>query len=354
MPGIDLQQEMIDRDKGQWEQQLRASAQSKGVTYDPSDLEGVIRQVSYGANAGKDPLEFIKNQQAIYDQRAAPTSHRPNDSQTTDPIKQAANLTADLQRPGHSIGPGLLPPLQPPPINPNDPRTALSYSGNVSDHPGFQFNDPYTKLYEDVAKKNLESLQGQNTQMQQLMDFLNKQFSTLSTSQGYSPEELAVLQTQALEPIEANRQASQQRVLQRASVRGVLPSSGIVQDEQRMVDTDFDKLRAGASRDVAINSINERRNRLADALNFAQLGVQIPDQRNAQALSVANNLYQIPRNAMMDANSVINGSSPTAALSPLIQLLQLGQQNSQFNQNMDAQQQAAFYNAIGQFLGGLF
>lgn len=417
MPEIDLQQQMIDRDKSSWEQALKEGAAQRGVSYDPSDLEGVIRHASYGANAGQDPAKFLNEAFATYDKRAAPTSARQYDSQGP-----AYNQTTNQLNPGYNPAGGTL--IPPPPPNPNDPRVATTtpYNPNTSPQPGFQFNDPYTKLYEDVARKNLESLQGNNAQMQQLMsflntqftnlnqpspaeqqasryleslqqtnpqvqqmmDYLNKQFQALSTAPGYTPDELAVLNTQMFEPIEANRQATQQRVLQRASARGVLPSSGIVQGEQQQTDVDYDRLRAAGNRDVAINALNRRQadqqqalnvgqmgiaipqaqqqqalaiaqaltqgrqSRVNDALNVANLGVSIPDQRNAQALGVANDLYQIPRTAMNDANAVINGSSPTAALSPLIQLLQTQQQNSQFNQQQNQQQQAALYTALGQ------
>ena len=62
--------EMIDRDRDSWEQRLREEAEARGSTYDPSDLEGVIRAVSMAGNAGKDPAEFINSALARYDQRA--------------------------------------------------------------------------------------------------------------------------------------------------------------------------------------------------------------------------------------------------------------------------------------------
>lgn len=71
--------DLIARDRGSWEQRLRAEG---GGLYHPSDLEGVVRNVSYAQNAGKDPIEFINNQIDIYGKRAAATSHRAFDSQS--------------------------------------------------------------------------------------------------------------------------------------------------------------------------------------------------------------------------------------------------------------------------------
>lgn len=214
----------------------------------------------------------------------------------------------------------------------------------------FQFNDPYTKQLEELGQRALQSFTQPNPQVQQVMDFLNKRFGELSTSNGYSPDELAVLRTQALEPIEANRAASQQRVLERSSARGMLPSSGLVQDEQRTVDRDFDKLRTAADRDLAINSINERGRRQGEAVNLGQLGISIPQQQNAQALNVGQMLYNLPRQAMLDAQSVVNGSAPQNMISPYIQLLQQQQQQDLIRQQQDAQ----YWSAIGQQIAGLF
>lgn len=234
---------------------------------------------------------------------------------------------------------------------PSRPTSGLNYGPNPLDNiPGYQFNDPYSKLLEEIAQKQLLSLTGQNPQTQQLMDFLNKRFSELSTSQGYSPDELAVLNTQAMEPIEALRKASQQRELQRTSAAGYLPTSGITLDQQRLIDQGSDQARTAANRDLSINAINQRSIKQNEALQLAQLGVQIPQQQNAQALDVANLLYQLPRQAMLDANTVVNGSSPQNAIGPYIQLLQ--QQQAQNAQQQ--QQDAAFWAAIGQQLLGLF
>lgn len=221
-------------------------------------------------------------------------------------------------------------------------------------YPGAQFTDPYTKLYEDVLKNQMASLQGQNAQFQQLMDFLNSQFKTLSTSNGYTPDELAVLNTQAFEPIEAQRKAQQQRELERTSRAGYLPTSGLTMERQGDIDRIFNQARTAAGRDVAINSLNERTNRLNQALNLAQLAVNIPDARNAQAVNYANQLYNLPRTALSDAMGVINASSPQSAISPFVSLL--GQQaTSQYQQQVLAQQnQSALWQALGQLFGQVF
>lgn len=78
VPGVD---DMINRDVGSWEATLRQAAQAYGLQFHQSDLDGVIRNVSYAQNAGRDPADFIRNQLDIYARRAAPTGHRTSDSQ---------------------------------------------------------------------------------------------------------------------------------------------------------------------------------------------------------------------------------------------------------------------------------
>lgn len=64
-----------------WERELRAAAANKGVAYDDSDLQGVIRNASYAQNAGGDPRQFMTEALGRYDVRAAPTTGRSFDSQ---------------------------------------------------------------------------------------------------------------------------------------------------------------------------------------------------------------------------------------------------------------------------------
>lgn len=57
---------MVLRDQNSWEGTLKSIG---GDLYDPSDLSGVIRNVSYARNAGMDPATFIEQQRGIYDAR---------------------------------------------------------------------------------------------------------------------------------------------------------------------------------------------------------------------------------------------------------------------------------------------
>lgn len=273
--------------------------------YDPSDLEGVKRNASYDRNAGMDPQSFVNNQFKVYDQRRA--------------------------------------------SNGGPQQQAIASAQRGVPMPGGQFDDPYTSLFENVSKQYLERLTGQNAEMDRLMKFIGDQFGQLSTSQGYTPDQQAVLRTQALEPIEADRKALGQRTLERTAMRGMLPSSGLNELDMREVDRQAEQRRTVAQRDLAINGINKQQADLNQALQLAQLGVQIPNQQGQQAMSVANQLYQLPRNSLMDSLQVLNSSSPQSAISPLIQLQQQSQQQAQYDQQRTAQ----MWQSIGQILAGM-
>lgn len=68
VPGVDA---MINRDAKSWEARLRAAAAANGVSYEDSDLGGVIRQVSYSQNANMDPDTFLREAEANYARRGA-------------------------------------------------------------------------------------------------------------------------------------------------------------------------------------------------------------------------------------------------------------------------------------------
>lgn len=243
------------------------------------------------------------------------------------------------------VGSGQLPSASP----------SAQTTGGVASGTGNQFTDPYTSLYETTAKNYLNSLTGNNPQFTQLMNYINGQFQQKSQHPGYTPQELALLQTQALEPIENLRQASNQRAIQQASARGFLPTSGITglqtgpDGQLESNNTAYDRMRAQAEQNIAAQAIGLGRQDQNTALQLAQLGLNVPNQQNQQALNVANSLYQLPHNALMDSLAVMNATNPAAAISPLVSLQGLAQQQGYYNQ----QQQAALWGQIGQLLSGL-
>jgi len=213
----------------------------------------------------------------------------------------------------------------------------------------FQFSDPYTKQLEDMARQQIGQLSQpqSNPQLEKLLDFLGKRFESLTATPGYAPEELAVLRTQMLDPIEQDRTASRNRAIQRAATAGFLPTSGITELTQsptggtEPLDLAFDRMRAAAQRDVAMNAITKRNQDLNQAVNIGQIaGVQIPqmqrqeDQgRRQELLALASLLYDLPARALQQAQSVVGGTEgPRDLFAQAMQQQQIAQQQRQMNE----------------------
>jgi hypothetical protein len=213
------------------------------------------------------------------------------------------------------------------------------------------FDDPASAQLQGIAQAQMGEVRS-NPGLNSLMAFLDKEFSRLSTNPGYSPEDLAILNTQAFEPIEQRRQADQRRVLERTSARGFLPSSGLTEDLSQQADTEANRQRTVAGRDLAINAIGQRRADLDRALQLGSLrGLDIPRSQRSEELALAQLLYQMPRNALMDLLAVINGSPSSTDI--FSQQLQSNQQ-SLYQQQQNDQRNAALMQQIGAILGQLF
>lgn len=213
------------------------------------------------------------------------------------------------------------------------------------------FTDPSQTQLQGIAQAQMGEVRS-NPGLDSLMKFLNAQFSDLSSHPGYSPEDLAILNTQAFEPIEQRRQADHRRVLERTAARGFLPSSGLTEADARDVDTEANRQRTVAGRDLAINAIGQRRADLDRATQIGSLiGLDIPRSQRGEELNLSKLLYQMPRDSLADLLAVINGSPTSNDL--FSQSLQSQQLSYQQQQQNDARN-AALMQQIGQILGTLF
>jgi hypothetical protein len=154
-PTDPAQHAMIERDKGIWESRLRNEARAAGVNYDPSDLEGVLRQLRYAENAGKDPEIFVAQAVDRYRQRA---SNVPGAGADPNTMRQMLAPTAyregytytdpDPRRPTSIIGdfPGTMPAVpQVDPYGPTAPYAAPTpYAEGVYDAPTYTPATPFT------------------------------------------------------------------------------------------------------------------------------------------------------------------------------------------------------------------
>lgn len=219
------------------------------------------------------------------------------------------------------------------------------------------FDDASTAQLERIANAQMGEVRS-NPGLDDLMGFLTKEFQRLSTSPGFSPEETALLHTQALEPIEQRRQASNTRAIERAGARGFLPTSGLTyltdapSGGVESLDTTYDRMRTTADRDLALAGVQQRRADLNQALQLGTMrGLDIPRSQRSEELGLAQLLYQLPRNALSDLMMVLGGSSSPNDL--FSQALNVSNQN-RLNQQQDDARNAALMQQIGAILGTLF
>lgn len=314
MAEIDLQQQMIDRDKAAWEANLRQSATQRGVSYDPSDLEGVIRQVSYASNAGKDPGDFIKQQQSIYDQRAKPTLSaggsggdwdRNSDGQRDTPAPQSAPAPAPMSAPSPSL---------------QFPTTAQNFS------------DPVSSQLEQFALAMMQRMQNPppdsgQASLESALKALAGQFE----QGGYTPAETEILQTQAIDPLERLRTTRKQQVLHTLSQRGIDPKSGVGMQMLADVDRQFDQQRTVTQRDVAGKAAEERRARMLQSVELLSGLAGTQNQRYSQAFDYAKVPYNMSQQAFSNALQTYNAAgNPLTLAQPYMSLanMQNGQNNS--------------------------
>lgn len=164
------------------------------------------------------------------------------------------------------------------------------------------FNDPATSQWESLVR--------------QLTDRLNNPMPD-------SAKELQ--QTQALDPLERQRQTMRQQESLRLSQRGIQPGSGVYDDAMRNIDKQFNELRTRTQAGFANSWAQNEDNRMMQAANLFK---QIPQYQDSRLTLAQNTL--IPTNV---------GS-----------LLNLQQQGNQWS----AEQQQAFWTQLANALSGLF
>lgn len=228
-----------------------------------------------------------------------------------------------------------------------------------SEASGSTWNDPATQQIQDYLQKFLGQLAGQSAQWGPDAAALRQQQTAAQaatdrliaalqgraqTLQGpvYAGPQQEVLRTQALDPIEHDRAAAQKRALERISMQGYLPSSGIAADLQNQVDQPFDRARAQAQNLIAAQTIQQGNANQDEALQLlglvpqAQRAGMTGDLSFLQALNTAVNqpmqtglplsslIYDLPNQAMQQALATLGmgGSNPSNVFQSAVQLAQ--------------------------------
>ena len=207
-----------------------------------------------------------------------------------------------------------------------DGRRRGGFEDGGQDVPGSQFRDPATTQWEQMTRK--------------LVKRLTQDRPT------YTPSQLDLLQTQALDPMERQRQAMKQQVIERYARLGHTMTSGPLQQALLDVDQSFNELRTRQqsafasqqiSREDELFGMNEAR-----ALQALGLMKEIP-------------LYADDRLRLALQTLIPSNPAQTLGLFPQFGQLALAQQGQQFNQSFLQQQQSqATWDAVAQMLASIF
>ena len=183
---------------------------------------------------------------------------------------------------------------------------------------GNQFSDPVTQEWEGMLR--------------QLVDKLNTPQPMWSNSQ------LDLMQTQALDPMERQRQQQKLQAGQRLSARGITPGSGIFESAMADIDRQFDQMRTQTQAGFATNAVNRE-----DQLFHSN------EQRNVNAVNAFKQIPQYADTRLQLAMNALTPSNPYQLLA-----LQNDMTNQAQNRNMYQQmQQQQFWESLMKSLAPL-
>lgn len=226
------------------------------------------------------------------------------------------------------------------------------------------FDDPATKNYVDLLNSRIQALLTprqdpsldaftkmigdrsaalqtpyQNPEIQPLLDYMKRYFTQLQQPT-YTDAQRATIATQAIDPLERQRQVELRNVAHTMAARGITPGSGPYLAAERDINAKYDQQRAQAQSGFAVNEINQGRQNQAQA---AQVGAQIAQLLQSQFANNENRANQgvslfgsIPQLNLQEfqaqenrANQAVTGAAqiPELARQRMAQAIQLLQGN---------------------------
>ena len=203
---------------------------------------------------------------------------------------------------------------------------------------GGVFDDPATSEWEQLLRQLTGRLNQprENPDFQPMVDYLRQYFQKLQ-GPAYSPNEMDLMQTQALDPLERQRQAERQQVTQRLANRGISQTSGVFEEGIRDVDKRFDEMRTRTQSGFATDAVHQQQQNAQQAAGIGQLLASLQEAqasgdegRAFQALNLFRQIPDLADRRLSMAQQTLNPLNPMA-------LLQMGQNNS-FNQQQQQQQ----------------
>lgn len=184
---------------------------------------------------------------------------------------------------------------------------------------GGVFNDPATSEWEALLRTINQRLQ--------------------QPQPTYTDAQRELMQTQAIDPLERQRQVQKQNTMQRFAARGINPGSGILEQALQDVDRQFDQMRTGQQTSFALNQI-DREDQLFNS----------NEQRALAGLNLFSQIPQLADRRLAAANGSLMNANPLQFLSLQNQIAQQGQQHQMYQNQQDQQ----FWMWLGQMLANSF
>jgi len=183
------------------------------------------------------------------------------------------------------------------------------------------FSDPATKGYIDLLNSRIQQLltPQHNPDMDPLLSYMRQYFQQLQQPT-YTDAQRATIATQQLDPMERQRQARKQQVIQQMASRGMGPSDGPTIAALAQIDRDYDTQRAQAQGGIATNEINLGRQNQAQAVDVGSAIASLQngmfnqqDQRANQAVNLGAQIPNMAQSRLQQSIQLLNGSNVNPA-----------------------------------------
>lgn len=207
------------------------------------------------------------------------------------------------------------------------------------------FDDPATKPYIDQLLQRMQQLQTPqaNPQMDSLQAYLKKYFEQLQ-GPTYTPQQQDTIHTQAIDPLERQRQAQLKQVALKMASRGITPGSGPYLEAERAINQQFDSLGAQTQGGLALNEINQGRQDASKAVDVGSAAAQLTngtflqqDARNNQALNYGRQIPDIAQQRLEQSIRLLTAQNQSSQGSAgLLSALQGFQQNGMTQNSQDS------------------
>lgn len=294
---------------------------------------------------------------AIYDEDNATGQRRPQWTLVGGPRWEAEQNNGFQGNYGGVTGYGT--PGHPAPGTPGGPMAGRGAPMNYSGATGTGYGDPNADLFVNEVLSRLQALHTpiNDPFMELLQKFGLDRVDDLG-GDPYTGGEDAALRARYMDPLTQTRDTLRQQAMERASARGMLPSSGVLEDSMQEIDRGYQQGVARSNNDLAVRAIDEKQRRsdqqldiLGELLGVNRAARGEADARGREAVTTANLLPMMDerRTEQMLRASYSGGQQQQMLMSTLMQLMNQQQQQANYNQQNSQQDSQAW----GQYLGYL-